>query len=45
MEVVVRDYVRGGKAGGEPWFALEGFEKLRVVGDGLIDTLDGHDTV
>jgi hypothetical protein len=33
------------EAGGESGFSLEGLQVLRVVSDGLIDDLDGDDTV
>ena len=45
LEVVHRDYVGMGYACGEHWFSLEGLEELAVVGDGLVDDLDGNGAV
>ena len=45
LEVVHRDYVGMGYACGEPWFSLEVLEELGVVGDGLVDDLDGNGAV
>ena len=45
LKVVHRDYIGMGYAGGESWFSLEGLKELWVVGDGLVDDLDGDGAV
>ena len=45
LEVVHRDYVGMGYACGESWFSPEGLKELGVIGDGLVDDLDGDWTV
>ena len=45
LEVMNTSDVGVVKASGQPGFALESFQVLRVVCDGLVDYFDGDDTV